>query len=150
MKWGRTCRWPRSLDHKAHRCFSNHGEGLELLSVALCSHSHKEVANTLSTVPLPAALTPQMLYQGSLEVLTEALKQWILVDEVEKQDWESWLLSQHCYLQDGPEQALWPLQSPWSPETLSTMVQTKWDNASRSTLETERNYRGSPTLWGYY
>lgn len=27
-------------------------------------------------------------------VLTEALKQWILVDEVEKQDWESWLLSQ--------------------------------------------------------
>lgn len=36
-------------------------------------------------------------------VLTGTLKQWILVDEVEKQDRESWLLSQLRYLQDGPE-----------------------------------------------
>lgn len=48
-------------------------------------------------------------------VLTETLKQWFLVDEVEKQDWESWRLSQLHYLQDGPEQSPMASSIPMIP-----------------------------------
>lgn len=49
----------QGFDH-VHQCSSSYGEALELLS-----HSHMEAASALSTLQPLAALTPQILFQGS-------------------------------------------------------------------------------------
>lgn len=137
MKWGSTWGWPRGLTTKPVSALP--------VTERLWSYFQEPYAH----IPIRRLQTPcppcshgqhwphRCFSKGAMMALTEKLKPWILTDEAQKQHWEIWLLSQLCYLQDGPGQALWPFQSPWSPETLSAMVQLKWDNASGSALKTE-------------